>query len=152
MIVVCKQCHSKRWSENYMSRYDKAVVNYNEVYFKPVKKEMTALYDEGILTKWPTFDEEIEWVFYEYWHHEGRRARMGSAMMAPDYAWWHGFYDLKKTYQHFVHLAEEARKAGHGSPTFVPGSGGKNLTPADVSPLPEGWKDVKNLRSLPGNL
>jgi len=25
------------------------------------------------------------------WHHEGRRARMGTAMMGPDYAWWHGF-------------------------------------------------------------
>ncbi len=30
-------------------------------------------------------------------NHEGRRARFGAAMMAPDYAWWHGFYDCKKT-------------------------------------------------------
>ncbi len=149
MLMVCQQCHSKRWSENYLARYDQAIDNYNENYFKPVKKMMTELYDKGLLTKWPTFDEEIEWVFYEFWHHEGRRARMGSAMGGPDYAWWHGFYDLKKTYLHFVKLYEEVKAKGHGSPVYVPGSGGKNLTPANVAPLPEGWKDVKNLKGMP---
>ena len=56
---------------------------------------MDNLYAKGILSKSSYFDEELEWEFYELWHHEGRRARMGSAMMAPDYAWWHGFYELK---------------------------------------------------------
>jgi len=149
MVTACTQCHSPRWANNYLTRYDKAIANYNEHYFKPVKKRMTQLYDKGILTKWPYFDERIEFVFYEFWHHEGRRARMGAAMMGPDFAWWHGFYDLKKTYNEFIHLADEAEKAGHGSPVFVPGSGGKNLTPAKVAPLPEGWKDVKHLRGLP---
>ena len=30
---------------------------------------------------------------------------MGAAMMAPDYAWWHGFYELKHRY---VTILEEA--------------------------------------------
>jgi hypothetical protein len=55
------------------------------------------------------FDEEIEWQFYEFWHHEGRRARMGAAMMAPDYAWWHGFYELKHRYLHIERMAEELK-------------------------------------------
>ncbi len=146
MLTVCTQCHSERWAKNYLARYDKAIENYNENYFKPVKAMMKELYDKNILTKWPYFDEEIEWVFYEFWHHEGRRARMGSAMMGPDYSWWHGFYDLKKSYNHFVRLYEEAKKQGHGSPVFVPGSGGKNLTPANVPSLPGAWKDVKHLK------
>ena len=44
------------------------------------------------------FDERLEVEYYELWHHEGRRARHGASMMGPDYAWWHGFYDIA---QHF---------------------------------------------------
>jgi hypothetical protein len=35
---------------------------------------------------------------------------MGAAMMAPDYAWWHGFYECKKRYNGFM---EEARELIH---------------------------------------
>ncbi len=149
MEQVCQQCHSPTWTQNFFARYDQAIENYNENYFKPAKRIMDDLYAQGILTKWPVFDEEIEWVFYELWHHEGRRARMGAAMAGPDYAWWHGFYDVKKTYQHLVRLAEEAKEKGHGTPVYVPGSGGRNLTPAQVAPLPEGWNQVKNLKGRP---
>ncbi len=149
MIAACTQCHSPRWARNYLDRYDLAIEHYNEEYYKPAKAIMDDLYEKGILTKWPVFDEEIEWKFYEYWHHEGRRARMGAMMMGPDYAWWHGFYDCKQTYQEIVRLAEEAERNGHGSPIFVPGAGGANLTPADSPPLPEAWKDVKNIKGVP---
>lgn len=152
MITVCRQCHSPRWAENYLSRYDKAIENYNENYFKPAKALMDKLYKQKRLTKWPVFDEEIEWVFYEYWHHEGRRARMGSAMMGPDYSWWHGFYDLKKSYLHLVHLAEKVQKNGHGSPVFVPGSGGKNLTNDHVPDVVDVWKSIKQLKGKPERL
>jgi len=147
--VACTQCHSPRWAKNYLDRYDLAIANYNENYFKPVKGKMDDLYKRGVLTTWPIFDEEIEWVFYELWHHEGRRARMGSAMMGPDYTWWHGFYELKKTFQHFFKLAEEAEEKGHGSPYFVPGAGGENLTPAKIDPLPGGWDKVEHLKGRP---
>jgi hydroxylamine dehydrogenase len=149
MITVCTQCHSPRWAKNYLERYDDAVENYNENYFKPVKDVMDDLYEKGLLTKWPVFDEEIEWSFYELWHHEGRRARMGSAMMGPDYSWWHGFYELKHSYQHFIKLAEEVKEQGHGSPVYVPGAGGKNLTPSKINPLPAEWDNIKNLKGKP---
>jgi formate-dependent nitrite reductase cytochrome c552 subunit len=128
METVCAQCHSKRWGKNYLTRYDMAIENYNENYFKPAKAKMEELYKSKKISRWPMFDEEIESVFYELWHHEGRRARMGSGMMAPDYSWWHGFYELKHTYQKFMKLAAEIEKTGHGSPSYVPGSGGPNLT------------------------
>ena len=53
------------------------------------------------------FVEELEWEFYELWHHEGRRARMAAAMMAPDYAWRHEFYELKHRFVKFMELARE---------------------------------------------
>jgi hypothetical protein len=91
---------------------DKVVESYNSLYFKPVKTIMDQLYAEGWLSQKSYFDEEIEWQFYELWHHEGRRARMGAAMMAPDYAWWHGFYELKHRYVHFMELSEKIAKEG----------------------------------------
>jgi hypothetical protein len=40
---------------------------------------------------------------------------MGAAMMAPDYAWWHGFYECKKRYNNFMeeahHLMDTRTKA-----------------------------------------
>ncbi len=38
---------------------------------------------------------------------EGRRARMGTSMMGPDYAQWHGFYQVAKHfYNEFLPEAE----------------------------------------------
>jgi hypothetical protein len=42
--------------------------------------------------------EKLEWTYYELWHHEGRRARHGASMSGPDYVWWHGMYDVAKTF------------------------------------------------------
>jgi hypothetical protein len=42
------------------------------------------------------FSHAIDWTWFEIWHHEGRRARHGAAMVAPDYTHWHGTYDLAK--------------------------------------------------------
>jgi hydroxylamine dehydrogenase len=42
------------------------------------------------------FAQAIDFTWYEIWHHEGRRARHGAAMMAPDYTHWHGTYEVAK--------------------------------------------------------
>ncbi len=98
MKSVCYQCHSSQWADEHFTGYDRAIENYNLEYMKPVKKMMDDLYGSGFLSRDRYFDEDLEWEYYEFWHHEGRRARMGAAMMAPDYAWWHGFYELKHRY------------------------------------------------------
>ena len=65
------------------------------------------LVDNGKITKSP-FDDQIEWAWYEVWHHEGRRARHGASMMGPDYVQWHGFYEVAKHfYFEFLPLARE---------------------------------------------
>jgi len=109
MKTVCLQCHSRTWTDDHFRNLDMVVGNYNERYYKPMKNMMDMLYDENILSRETCFDEELEWEFYELWHHEGRRARMGAAMMAPDYAWWHGFYELKHRYATMTEKADTAR-------------------------------------------
>jgi hydroxylamine dehydrogenase len=67
---------------------------------------MTRLREAGKLTDLD-FDEQIEWTFFLLWHHEGRRARHGAAMMGPDYVQWHGFFEVAdRFYNEFVPEAE----------------------------------------------
>ena len=42
------------------------------------------------------------------WHHEGRRARMGASMMAPDYTQWHGMFEVAERF--YMALIPEARE------------------------------------------
>jgi hypothetical protein len=92
------------------------VVLYNEKFAKPGQAIMVELTKQQLIT--PTqFDEEIEWTWFYLWHHEGRRARHGASMMAPDYAHWHGMYEVaERFYQELIpqarELAEHAAEAG----------------------------------------
>lgn len=112
MKAVCRNCHGKKWVDDHYTKTDKVIEEYNNVYYKPAKKMLDDLYEKKLLDNSRFFDEALEVEFYELWHHEGRRARMGAAMMAPDYAWWHGFYECKKRYNLFMHEAKELVKSG----------------------------------------
>jgi hydroxylamine dehydrogenase len=106
MQEVCSNCHASGWVDNFYHQYEDTITLYNEKFAKPAKAIMDKLYASGKLTKTP-FDEKIEWTYYELWHHQGRRARMGTAMMGPDYTQWHGFYEVAKTfYNEFIPEAE----------------------------------------------
>jgi len=79
---------------------------------------MTALTANGLISK-TQYDDEIEWTWYYLWHHEGRRARMGASMMAPDYTQWHGMYEVaERFYMKLIPQAREitaaASRAGRG--------------------------------------
>jgi hypothetical protein len=134
MKNICSQCHGQSWIDDFYSQLDTSVEEYNEVYFKPAKKTLDELYEKGLLDKTKFFDEHLEVRFYELWHHEGRRARMGTAMMAPDYAWWHGFYECKHHYNQFMeearHLIETNTKA-YRYPDF-PNANGDTTRPPEL--------------------
>ncbi len=136
MKDICLQCHGNTWTDAHFVRLDKVVEEYNEVYFKPVKKMLDDLYAKGLLDKTKFFDEELEIEFYEIWHHEGRRARFGAAMMAPDYAWWHGFYDLKKHYNTYMEKARDLIK--HNKKSYIatdfPNATGNTTRPKELFP------------------
>ncbi len=106
MQDVCSNCHGSGWVENFYKQYDGTIDLYNETFAKPAKSVMDKLYASNKLTKTP-FDEKLEWTYYEMWHHQGRRARMGTAMMGPDYTQWHGFFEVAQTfYMEFIPQAE----------------------------------------------
>ncbi len=107
MKAVCNQCHSDTWTDNYYAQADIVVELYNEQYSR-AKAVVDDLYANGYITN-TSFDEPIEFIIYEMWHHEGRRARMGAFMMGPDYVQWHGFYELLEDKMEIDRIAEELR-------------------------------------------
>jgi hydroxylamine dehydrogenase len=116
MKQVCSTCHTSDYVNNFYTQYDDLVVLYNEKFAKPGQAIVASLRQNGLLT--PTeFDEEIEWTWFYLWHHEGRRARHGASMMAPDYTHWHGMFEVaERFYIHLIpqahELAEKAAKEG----------------------------------------
>ncbi len=110
MKDACKSCHSGRFADGFFSQYDDVVTLYNEKFGKPGQAIMDALAKEGLVTPKP-FDERIEWTWYELWHHEGRRARHGASMMAPDYVQWNGLYEVARRFsEELVPQARELTK------------------------------------------
>ncbi len=102
MLNVCKACHSPSYAVGHYKNLDEFVALYNNKFAKPISAIMGELATNGQTTK-TAFDDKIEWIWWEIWHHEGRRARTGAAMGGPDYAWWHGIYDVAKhTYMEFI--------------------------------------------------
>lgn len=116
MKDVCSSCHSKKMVDSFYAQFDGVVEMYNEKYAIPTTEMMKLLLEQGLRTETP-FDEEVEWTYFFLWHHEGRRARHGAAMMAPDYVQWHGMYEVAhRFYMEWVpnikEIIEKAEKAG----------------------------------------
>jgi hydroxylamine dehydrogenase len=107
MKDVCQSCHGSEWVGNFFMQFDNAVSLYNDKFATPAKAIMDDLKAANKISATP-FDDKIEWTYYELWHHQGRRARHGAAMMGPDYTQWHGFYEVAKSfYFDFIPEAEE---------------------------------------------
>jgi hydroxylamine dehydrogenase len=107
MKQVCLHCHTPDYVDGFYRQYDDFVALYNEKFGKPGQAIIAALKSNGLLTK-PDFDEEIEWTWFYLWHHEGRRARHGASMMAPDYAHWHGMFEVADRF--YMKLIPQARE------------------------------------------
>jgi hypothetical protein len=107
MKEVCSHCHTDDYVNSFYKQYDNLVILYNEKFAKPGLAIMGALASNGLRT--PTnFDEEVEWTWFYLWHHEGRRARHGASMMAPDYTHWHGMYEVAERF--YMELIPQARE------------------------------------------
>ena len=97
MQDVCNSCHSSPFVEGFYKQFDNLVNLYDTKFAKPAMAIRKDLMEKGKISK-ADFDDKIDWIYWELWHHEGRRARHGAAMSGPDYAWWHGIYDVAKNF------------------------------------------------------
>ncbi|MDD5366721.1 MAG: multiheme c-type cytochrome [Gallionellaceae bacterium] len=119
MKDVCIACHTDRQVNGHYQQFDNVVELYNDKFAKPIAAMMGELKDAGYITAAP-FDEKIEWTWWEIWHHEGRVARHGAAMMGPDYTWWHGIYEVAQhTYFKWIPEMKEVVMKKDGNTKFA---------------------------------
>ncbi|MGA7979235.1 MAG: multiheme c-type cytochrome [Chromatiaceae bacterium] len=131
MQHICYGCHSTSVVNGHYVQFDAVVDLYNDKFAKPIAGVMGELKKNGYITPAP-FDEEIEWTWWEIWHHEGRRARHGASMSGPDYTWWHGIYDVAKhTYFKWIPEMKEVVRKKDGNEKFADAMLDKYFKPID---------------------
>lgn len=92
MQSVCLECHNTNFIGDFYTAADAATERVNE-WVRESDEIMQPLKDRGLLTPAP-FDEPIDFVYFELWHHWGRTAKFGTWMQGADYVQWHGAYEV----------------------------------------------------------
>jgi len=102
MQNVCLECHNTNFIEGFYADFDDLVGAINN--WVEVSDEMIApLKEQGLMSPEP-FDEPIDFVYFELWHHWGRTAKFGASMQGPDYTQWHGAYEMLKELEELEEL------------------------------------------------
>ena len=112
MQGVCYECHNENFINTFYTDADKATERVNE-WVEESREIIAPLQENNLLTDAP-FDEPIDYVFFDLWHHWGRTTKFGTWMQGPDYAQWHGAYEvlhelaeLREMVENKLHQAEE---------------------------------------------
>jgi len=92
MQNVCRSCHNENFIDDFYAAADEATEAVN-AWVAQSDAMMAPLQQRGLLTEEP-FDEPIDFVYFELWHHWGRTAKFGAWMQGPDYTQWHGAYEV----------------------------------------------------------
>ncbi len=64
------------------------------------------LQENGLMTAEP-FDEPIDYVYFNLWHHWGRTAKFGAWMQGADYVQWHGAYEMLHERAELIEIVNE---------------------------------------------
>ncbi len=97
MEKVCANCHGPTHTEAQRATLDNMVELYNKQWAGALAMK-EALAAKGLLKK-DKWKDGFQELMYFLWHHTGRRARQGAAMSAPDYAHWHGTFQMFQVYK-----------------------------------------------------
>jgi hypothetical protein len=92
MQNVCFECHSDNFIEEFYTKADEAVGRVNE-WVAESDVILNQINDAGYTTP-ESFDQPVDFIHFETWHHWGRTAKFGTWMQGPDYVQWHGAYEI----------------------------------------------------------
>jgi hydroxylamine dehydrogenase len=146
MKNVCSNCHASDYVDNFYAQYDSVVGLYNDKFAVPATNIYNALRTKGLINSDAQFRDKLDWTYYLLWHHEGRRARMGTAMFAPDYAQWHGFFEVgQRFYQEFLPGVTEALATAKSA-------GGDQAAAAEIAKLVQSTLEMEDHKWFTGNV
>jgi len=105
MQAVCAECHNANFIEEFYTDADLATEAVNDWVLE--SREIIAPAQEAELLTAEAFDEPIDFVYFELWHHWGRTAKFGVWMQGPDYTQWHGAYEVLSDLAELQTLVDE---------------------------------------------
>jgi len=119
MKDVCTACHEANFVNNFYIQYNAELDLYNNKFAKPGLKlynKATEVLKAVQGKEYVQWSNKIDYTWFELWHHQGRRARHGASMMAPDYTQWHGNYEVAKDfYSEYIPAVREVIEKGKAS-------------------------------------
>jgi hypothetical protein len=110
MQSVCRECHNEEFITEFYADADAATEAVN-AWVRQSDEMVAPLQEQGLLTEAP-FDEPIDFVYFELWHHWGRTAKFGAWMQGPDYTQWHGAYEVLSDLAELQELVDEKLAGG----------------------------------------
>lgn len=113
MQSVCLACHNRNFIDSFYTDADAGTEAVN-AFIRESDAIIQPLQEAGILTSAP-FDQPIDFVHYETWHHWGRTAKFGMWMQGADYTQWHGAYEVVKSLAELRAMAAEMLEAAEAS-------------------------------------
>ena len=111
MKQICNQCHTKKVIDRVYAQAEQVVQTTNDK-VNAAKTLMDGLRVDGIVTG-PPFSNPIDFVYFDFWHYDGRTAKHGAFMGGSDFVQWHGNYPMLKKRVELQAMAAELRKQ-HG--------------------------------------
>ena len=112
MAGVCNECHNTNFIDDFYTAADKATVRVNQ-WVEESREMISPLREQDLLTEEP-FDEPIDYEFFNLWHHWGRTAKFGTWMQGPDYAQWHGAYEVLHSLAKLEEMVQDKLDAAGG--------------------------------------
>lgn len=111
MKQICAQCHTAAVIEPVYQRAEAVVTATNEK-VSAAKALVDDLHKDGLLNG-PPFSQSIDFVYFDFWHYDGRTAKHGAFMGGADFVQWHGNYPMLRKMAELHAMADELRR-NHG--------------------------------------
>ena len=111
MKQVCNQCHARTLIDRVYTEAEQIVDNTNRQ-VQAATDLMAALKKEGVLNG-PPFSQPIDFLFFDFWHYDGRTSKHGAFMGGADFVQWHGNYPMLAKTVELRAQADELRRR-HG--------------------------------------
>jgi hydroxylamine dehydrogenase len=111
MKQVCGQCHTPATVERVYEQAEKIVETTNQK-VTTAKTLVEGLRTQGLLSG-PPFSHPIDFLYFDFWHYDGRTAKHGAFMGGADFVQWHGNYPMLKKTVELKAMADELRRQ-HG--------------------------------------
>lgn len=108
MKQVCNQCHTRPLIDRIYQQAEQVVSSTNDRVHSALEI-VNGLRKEGVLVGKP-FQNPIDFVYFDFWHYDGRTAKHGAFMGGADFVQWHGNYPMLRKLVDLRAMADDLRR------------------------------------------